>query len=76
MEQALRRAILDSGLSAYRIAKDSGVLIQSVLRFLRGGSLSTATADKLATYLGLELRPKDPARLPGSSSTWPCCSPC
>lgn len=59
MTATLRRAIRDSGETPYRIAKDAGV-DQSVLsKFIHGErDLKLSTVEKLAGYLGLELRPK------------------
>jgi len=56
MTDVLRKAIADSGLSLYRIAEDTGVTSQSLLRFQRGDqSIRLDKADLLADYLGLEL---------------------
>jgi plasmid maintenance system antidote protein VapI len=52
----LREAMADSGLTEYRIAKDSGVPQPVLNRFLRGErGISLETAAKLCTYLGLHL---------------------
>jgi transcriptional regulator with XRE-family HTH domain len=54
---ALRQAMLDSGLSAYRLAALSGVNVAAVLRFRSGErSLKLESVDRLAGVLGLELR--------------------
>jgi len=56
MTDVLRKAIADSGLSLYRIAEDTGVTSQSLLRFQRGDqSIRLDKADLLADYLGLAL---------------------
>ena len=56
MTEALRKAIKDSGLSLYRIAKDTGVTSQSLMRFQRGEmSMRLNRADVVARYLELEL---------------------
>jgi transcriptional regulator with XRE-family HTH domain len=53
---ALKSAIAHSGLTRYRIAKDTGILETSLSRFMRGEtSLRLDKADVLAEYLGLEL---------------------
>jgi hypothetical protein len=53
----LRQAVQESGLSAYRLAADSGLNVAAVLRFKSGErSLSLESADRLAAPLGLELR--------------------
>lgn len=56
MTDVLRKAIEDSGLSLYRIAQDTGVASQSLLRFQRGEtSLRLDKADAVAEYMDLEL---------------------
>lgn len=62
--EALKAAIRASGLSRYRIAKDTGVLQTSLSRFMGGQtSLRLDMADRLAAYLGLRLMP-DPDAVP------------
>lgn len=57
VSDALRQAMIDSGLSAYRLAADSGVNVAAVLRFRSGErSLKLESVDRLAEVLGLELR--------------------
>ena len=59
--ETLREAIRDSGLSLYRIAKDSGAGYASVYRFMSGErSVSLDVFDKICECLGLELRPRSP----------------
>jgi len=59
LSDVLRKAIDESGLSLYRIAKDTRITSQSLLRFRRGDqSLRLDKADALAAYLGLELTHK------------------
>lgn len=56
----LRQEIRKKGLTAYRAAKQAGVSVDAVQRFLneeRG--ISLATADKLADSLDLTLCPDD-----------------
>ena len=56
MTDVLRDAIEQSGLTRYRIAKDTGIDEAALMRFVRGEtSLRLARADVLAEYLGLEL---------------------
>ena len=56
MTDVLRTAIQESGLSAYRISKDTGLVVSSIIRFADGEtSLRLDRADVLAEYLGLEL---------------------
>jgi transcriptional regulator with XRE-family HTH domain len=53
---ALRQAMKDTGLSAYRLAADSGVNVAAILRFMGGKrSMNLQSADRLAAALGLEL---------------------
>jgi transcriptional regulator with XRE-family HTH domain len=52
----LRAAIEQSGLTRYRIAKDTGIDEAGLMRFMRGEtSLRLDKADVLAEYLGLTL---------------------
>ena len=56
LTDALKTAIDRSGVTRYRIAKDTGILETSLSRFVRGEtSLRLDKADVLAEYLGLEL---------------------
>ena len=57
MADVLRRAIRDSGLTSYRIAKDAGTTPDQVDRFLAGRDLRVSTAGRIAAALGLELKP-------------------
>lgn len=55
----LREAIVASGLTHYRLGKDSGVSVQTIGRFVSGErDLRFESAGKLAAALGLELKPK------------------
>ncbi len=57
MTATLKRAIRESDVTLYRIAKDTGIVGSSLLRFMDGQtSLRLDVADKLAEYFGLELR--------------------
>ena len=57
MVAALRKAAKASGLSCYRLAKDSAVDSAAVIRFMNGTrGLSFASASRLAEVLDLELR--------------------
>jgi transcriptional regulator with XRE-family HTH domain len=63
MTDVLKQAIQESGLTLYRIAKDTGIVGTSLLRFMQGEtSLRLDKADVLADYLGLELVRKRKAR--------------
>jgi ribosome-binding protein aMBF1 (putative translation factor) len=58
IEQTLRNAIAESGLSYYRLAKDSGVDLRSIARFMaRTQTIRLNVAAKLAARLKLELQP-------------------
>jgi ribosome-binding protein aMBF1 (putative translation factor) len=60
----LRAAIERSGLTRYRIAKETGIPESNLRRFCRGEmSVRLDKADKLAAYLGLRLVP-DPDATP------------
>jgi ribosome-binding protein aMBF1 (putative translation factor) len=56
LQDALRQAIVDSGLSYYRLAKDSGVNAAVISRFAAGErDLRLKTASRIAKALRLEL---------------------
>jgi len=56
MTEVLKAAINKSGLTQYKIARDTGVLATALGRFMRGeNSLRLDKADVLAAYLGLRL---------------------
>jgi hypothetical protein len=56
VSEVLRKAIVDSGETLYRVAKDSGVSYPAVHRFVRHKhTISLKAVDKLCTYLGLRL---------------------
>ena len=53
----LRAAIVESGLTHYRIAKDAGVSPDVITRFVTGErDIRLGTAAKVAAALGLELK--------------------
>ena len=59
IEQRLKRAVLESELSRYQIAKVSGVSEAQLSFFVNDKrTLTLPVAAKLAEVLGLELRPK------------------
>jgi plasmid maintenance system antidote protein VapI len=63
LTDGLRRAIVGSGLSFKRLEKETGVLRQSLMKFVRGEqSLRLDIADRLAAYFGLVLRAKRKGR--------------
>jgi len=64
MTEVLKAAIEESGLTRYRIAKDTGIDQAALMRFMRGEqSLRLDKADALAKYFRLRLVPD--TRAPG-----------
>jgi transcriptional regulator with XRE-family HTH domain len=64
MTDMLKSAIEQSGLTRYRISKETGIDEAALMRFMRGEtSLRLDRADVLAEYLGLELVKRKPKRL-------------
>ena len=60
VSEALREAISERGLTAYAAAKQSGVSVDAIQRFLNAQrGLTLSTVDKLAGSLGLTLCPND-----------------
>jgi len=60
MTETLWRSIHDCGETLYRIAAESGVSYAQVHRFYTGRrGLKLETADRLALYFGLVLKPRD-----------------
>jgi transcriptional regulator with XRE-family HTH domain len=58
ISDALRSAIIKSGMTRYEIAKRSGVPQSALSRFMNGErSISLETLDKLAEVLSVELSP-------------------
>ncbi|MDA0589751.1 MAG: hypothetical protein O2820_13950 [Planctomycetota bacterium] len=66
MSETLRKSVMndfENGESFRAIERDSGVLRQSLMKFVRGEtSLRLDVADKLAAYYGLELRPAEQSK--------------
>jgi plasmid maintenance system antidote protein VapI len=59
ISDALKQAIIQSGMAYIALERETGVQRASIMRFLRGKqSIRLDVADKLAGYFGLELRPK------------------
>lgn len=56
LEDTLRRAIWNCGLSANELGKRTGVPQPTITRFLAGGDMKLTTASKIAAYLGLSLK--------------------
>jgi transcriptional regulator with XRE-family HTH domain len=62
--EVLRAAIEKSGLTRYRIAKETGIPESNLRRFIQGEmSVRLDNADRLAAYFGLRLTP-DPDAVP------------
>ena len=60
LEDQIRAAFDESGMTVYRLAKDSGVPQPVVSRFINGKrGITLATASKLVAVLGLELIQKE-----------------
>ncbi len=65
LTDTLKAAIEQSGLTRYRIAKETGIPESHLGRFVRREmSLRLDRADKLAAYLGLRLTPDPDAKPP------------
>jgi plasmid maintenance system antidote protein VapI len=63
LSDVLRQTIIRSGLSFNALEKETGVLRQSLMKFVRGEqSLRLDMAGKVAAYFGLELRAKRKGR--------------
>ncbi len=55
LAEQLRAAISKSGLSDSELARQTGVPQPTITRFRNGADMKLSTAQRLATYLGLEL---------------------
>lgn len=63
IEDQLRRAIVESPITQYRLAQVSGIDKGILSRFLRGErTITLTTAARLAEVLDLELRPSGQPR--------------
>ena len=64
LQDQLRQAIADSGLTLYRVAKDSGIAYPVLYRFVSGErDLTLETASRLTEYFGMRLtRPRRPKK--------------
>jgi hypothetical protein len=59
VSEIVRRAVLGSGETLYRVSKDSGVTYSALHSFITGKQmLSLKGFDKLCAYLGLVLKPE------------------
>ena len=67
ISEQIREALIGSGVSRYRIAKDLGVSQAQLSRFVNNkAQLSVDLLDRLADYLDLEVRRK--AKRPAGKS--------
>ena len=65
VSEVLRAAVEQSGLTRYRVAKESRISESNLRRFLNGEmSIRLVCADRLAAYLGLRLVPDPDAKPP------------
>lgn len=56
LSEQIRRAILTSGLTRYRICKEIGITQPSMTRFIQGQAwLSMPTLDKIADLLEIDI---------------------
>ena len=60
LSEQVRQAIKESGLSRYRISRETGVPESVLSRFMSGESMQTRTLDQLADLLGLRIVVKLP----------------
>jgi plasmid maintenance system antidote protein VapI len=61
LTDTLRRMIKESGLTFQALENETGVLRQSLMKFVRGKqSMRLDMADKVAVYFGLEIRQRKP----------------
>lgn len=69
IEQQLRRAALDSGLSMLQLSKRSGIPYSAIHGFMKSGQgITLRTASKLAALLNLTLQPvRNRGRQPAKS---------
>ena len=56
IDDVLRRAIKDSGISASEIARKTGIPQPTITRFLAGADMRMSKAAEIAAYLGLSLK--------------------
>lgn len=61
LSDQVRQAIRTSGLTPYRIAKETGVSEPTLSRFLNGGTIRLALVDRIAELLGMRIVTKAPA---------------
>jgi len=54
----IRNAVSQSGIPLVTISKDTGVEVATLTDFMDGADVHLTTAQKITSYLGLELRSK------------------
>lgn len=69
LSEQIRDAITSSGLSLYRIAKESKLDPAALTRFMQGKSLTLTSVDRIAGVLGLKISISPPPRPPASVSS-------
>lgn len=52
--EQIQEAIEASGVSAYRVAKDTGLPKSTLTNVAKGKSITTAVAEKIMDYIGYE----------------------
>ncbi len=63
LDEQLRTAVRQAGLSTYGLAKQAGIDRAIAVRFMNADrTLTLTTASKIATLLRLELRPVRPGK--------------
>lgn len=62
VSETLRTALTQCGESRYAVSRATGIPESVLSRFHHGQPLRGANLDRLADYLGLELRPKTRSR--------------
>ena len=76
VSEQLRKRIVDSGLTHYRIGTDTGINIRTIDRFIGEGiPVKSFTLDTLCEYFGLELAEKKPGTTPKDAGKKPGTAP-
>lgn len=70
--EILRTRVIETDMSARKLAELTGVKQQSISAFLRGGDLSLPSTQKLCDYFGMILVSKDwvARKFPESTVEW------
>ena len=76
VSEQLRKRIVDSGLTHYRIGTDTGINIRTIDRFIGEGiPIKSFTLDTLCEYFGLELAEEKPGTAPKEGGKKPGTAP-